>query len=79
MPGNFHSVPESVIASWPRPNYIDPVRRGWLPGFACAFLGVSTVLIAGRFYMRARRQAGDFGYDDLLIFTGWVWRSLSGQ
>lgn len=72
MPGNFHAVPESVIASWPEPNYIDPVRRSWMPAFACTFLGVSTVLVAGRFYLRARNKAGAFGLDDLLIFTGWL-------
>ncbi|KXL48519.1 hypothetical protein M433DRAFT_63063 [Acidomyces richmondensis BFW] len=71
MPGNFHSIPESVLQSWPKPNYIDPVRRGWLPVFSCTWLGASTILIAVRFYMRARKEAGVFGLDDLLIFIGW--------
>ena len=71
MPGNFHAVPEAVLATWPKPNYIDPVRRPWLPAVAMTLLGVSTVLISGRFYLRARRQAGDFGLDDLFIFVGW--------
>lgn len=72
MPGNFNDIPPKVIASWPKPNYIDPVRRSWLPAFSCALLGVSTVLIAGRFYLRARKEAGDFGLDDLFIGIGWV-------
>ena len=72
MPGNFNSIPPSVIASWPKPNYIDPVRRSWLPAFSCTLLGVSTILITGRFYLRARREAGDFGLDDLFIAIGYV-------
>lgn len=72
MPGNFHTIPPSIVASWPPPNYVDPVRRSWLPILACTLLGVSTVLIAGRFYLRARKQAGDFGLDDLFISVGWL-------
>lgn len=72
MPGNFHAVPESVIESWPTPNYVDPVRRSWLPAFACVFLGVSTILVTGRFYLRANNKAGAFGLDDLLIAVAWL-------
>jgi len=50
---------------------VNPVRRGWLPAFSCTWLGASTVLIAVRLYMRARKEAGVFGLDDLLIFIGW--------
>lgn len=32
----------------------------------------STLLLSGRFYLRARRLAGSFGLDDLLIFFGWL-------
>ena len=72
MPGNFHAIPESVAKTWPTPNYVDPVRRSYLPALSCTLLGVSTVLITGRFYLRARKQAGEFGLDDLFIFIGWI-------
>lgn len=72
MPGNFHEIPYSVIKTWPKPNYIDPVRRSWMPAFSCTLLGVSTLLVAGRFYLRARREAGDFGLDDLFIGIAWL-------
>jgi hypothetical protein len=69
MPGNFANVPPSVVATWPAPNYIDPVERTWMPALAGTLVGVSTVLISGRFYLRARSLAGSFGYDDLFIFV----------
>lgn len=72
MPGNFHVVPEWVLEHWPEPNYVDPVRRSWMPAFAIVFPAVSTVLIAGRFWLRATKQAGSFGLDDLFIAIGWV-------
>ncbi len=43
-----------------------------MPAFSCTLLGIATVLITGRFYLRARREAGDFGLDDLLLFIGWA-------
>lgn len=33
-------------------------------------------MVAGRFYLRARKLAGTFGYDDLLICFGWVSQKL---
>lgn len=72
MPGNLHEVPEWVLAQWPEPNYVDPVRRPWLPAFAIVLPAVSTVLISGRFWLRATKQAGNFGLDDVFIAIGWV-------
>lgn len=72
MPGNFHAVPESVVQSWPKPNYTDPVRREWMPAFAMTWQVASTLLVTGRFYLRAKKQAGSFGLDDLMIFIGWL-------
>lgn len=43
-----------------------------MPAFAGVLLAVSTVLVAGRFYLRARKEAGPFGLDDLLIAIGWL-------
>lgn len=72
MPGNFHEVPEWVLSHWPEPNYVDPVRRTWMAPFAIVQPAVSTVLIAGRFWLRATKQAGGFGLDDVFIAIGWV-------
>lgn len=72
MPGNFHAVPEWILEQWPEPNYIDPVRRTWMAPFALVFPAVSTILIAGRFWLRATKQSGAFGLDDLFIGIGWV-------
>lgn len=77
MPGNFHPVPEWVLERWPEPNYVDPVRRPWMPAFATVFPAVSTVLIAGRFWLRATKEAGSFGLDDLFIAVGWVRQEVS--
>lgn len=76
MPGNIHTVPASVIESWPKPNYVDPIRRTWLPAFSLTFMTFTTILIAGRFWLRLRKQAGSFGLDDAFIFAAWV-RPLS--
>lgn len=77
MPGNFHEVPEYIRDHWPAPNYVDPVRRTWMPEFASILPAVSTVLIAGRFWLRATKQAGGFGLDDLFIGLGWVCRGYT--
>lgn len=71
MPGNFHEVPKSIQASWPEANFVDPVRRGWMPAFAMTWQVAATVLLAARLYLRARKQAGEFGLDDLMISVGW--------
>src|ERR1700759_1337529 len=72
MPGNFHAVPESVLKTWPKPNYVDPTTRSYLPVISCTLLGVGTVMISCRFYLRGRSEAGDFGLDDLFILVGWM-------
>jgi hypothetical protein len=70
---NFHSIPESIIATWPAPQYDNPQdAQTWMPEFAGIFLAFTTVLVSGRFYLRARKQAGEFGLDDALIFIGWL-------
>ncbi|GAB7366365.1 hypothetical protein MBLNU230_g8164t1 [Neophaeotheca triangularis] len=72
MGGNFADVPLSVWASWPEPNYADPERRTWMPAFSLVWQIVSTLLVFGRFFLRARKLAGPFGLDDLFIFVAWL-------
>ena len=69
----IRDIPGTDYSQWPTPNYVDPERRKWMPGFILAWQIVSTILISGRFYLRGRKQAGSFGFDDVLVFFGWLW------
>lgn len=65
MPGGFNP-PQSVIASWPEPNYIDPATRGYALIICLGiFLFVALLALAARIWARfvLVRQAG---LDDLL-------------
>lgn len=43
-----------------------------MPAFCMIWQVVSTLLVSGRFYLRARKRAGTFGLDDVMIFFGWL-------
>ena len=43
-----------------------------MPAFLLVWQIAATIMVSGRFYLRARKLAGTFGFDDLLIFFGWV-------
>lgn len=56
-----------VIASWPTPNYVNPVTRG--PGviiWNIVFLILAMVVVVLRLYTRSRITR-TFGWDDALI------------
>ena len=64
---DLRPVPIDVILSWPRPNYVDPVRRG--PALLIVnsiLLPIAGVVVMARLYTRLRvvRSAG---LDDLFI------------
>lgn len=65
MSGNLHRPDPSVYASWPTPNYIDPVRRAWMPPYAGTLQAASTLAVVTRLWLRARKQAGPLGLDDV--------------
>lgn len=65
MPGNIASIPESVVAQWPEPNYEDPETRTWLPALAVMMLFLSTVFVVIRMSLRWKRIGGNFGLDDV--------------
>ncbi len=72
----MHNPPWSVIASWPRPNYIDPVTRG--PGLVIVnvVLLVLMLLVVGlRFYTRMRITKS-FGADDIFIGLALVFAEI---
>ncbi|PPJ54238.1 hypothetical protein CBER1_05157 [Cercospora berteroae] len=72
MPGNLQSIPASVIASWPPPNYDNPERRAWMPIFGGILQCVTTVLFTTRLGLRAGGQAGGFGLDDALLVPAFL-------
>ncbi|KAL2428899.1 hypothetical protein ABEF95_004937 [Exophiala dermatitidis] len=58
--------PPSVVASWPRPNYIDPNTRGPALEYICIiFSAVAVVVLAARLYSRLFITRAP-GLDDLL-------------
>lgn len=65
MPGNIHTIPLDVILTWPKPNYIDPVRRAWMPEFAGILAAVTSLMVITRLWLRTRKQAGALGLDDV--------------
>lgn len=71
MPGGFHP-PKEVMATWPLPNYIDPIQKG--PGvivIAIVF-GSLMLLVAGtRLFVRFRILR-EPGLDDYLIAVAMV-------
>lgn len=77
--GNIQEIPPEVLRSWPTPNYVDPVRRNWMPAFAMCWQVASTILVLGRFYLRVRRLAGPFGYDDAFMLIAWVSTAQHGN
>lgn len=64
--------PLDVLKSWPTPNYIDPVMRGWenriliIVLFPLVFLAISI-----RVFTRLRISRS-FGVDDWLILAAFV-------
>jgi hypothetical protein len=69
MSGNLHRPDPSVYLSWPTPNYVNPVRRSWMPAYACTLLAASTLVVVLRLWLRATKQAGPFGLDDVCVVT----------
>ncbi|WPG97432.1 Hypothetical protein R9X50_00020700 [Acrodontium crateriforme] len=72
MPGNLEGIPPEVRASWPKPNYINPVTRRWLIPFVIVLQVLSTLVVGTRLYLRARKQAGSLGLDDAVLVPAWM-------
>lgn len=67
MSGNLNRLDPSVYATWPTPNYVNPIRRSWMPLYAGILQGVSSLIVITRLWLRARNKAGPFGLDDVCI------------
>lgn len=71
MPGGFHPTLK-VIASWPKPNYVDPETQGReLFAISISLSFIATVVVILRLLVRIRIQR-QVGPDDLLLTLGLV-------
>lgn len=71
MPGGIHP-PLEVILSWPRPNYIDPIKRPkTVLVVACVFGPLTIALLLARLWVRIRIQR-NAGVDDWLMVAAIV-------
>ncbi len=71
-PVNMRRPPPEVLASWPKPNYIDPETRG--PALIIVVvlaLSISVICLGLRLYVRARIQR-NIHWDDWLMIAGAV-------
>jgi hypothetical protein len=63
----MRAIPFDVLASWPAPNYVDPVTRpSALYLLPIIGLAISTTVVLLRFYSRAVIMK-HFGIDDILM------------
>jgi hypothetical protein len=68
----YNEAPTSIILSWPKPNYVDPVTEGpalMLVGIILS--GIAILLVAARIYSRLFITRAP-GIDDLLILVSLV-------
>jgi hypothetical protein len=71
MPGGVHPPP-SVIASWPKPNFVNPVTQDWtVAAILLMFLSVTFLIVCARFWARLV-IAKNAGLDDILIAIAMV-------
>lgn len=68
----MRNVPAEVMASWPEPNYVDPVTRGPLLFIVNSlFLFLATIAVSIRLYTRIGIRKW-FGVDDWFIVFAYV-------
>lgn len=71
MGGGVHP-PLSVVLTWPTPNYVDPVTRGWEVPIMCMVLfGIAFIVVLARLWARLVLQQ-NAGLDDLFIVFSMV-------
>lgn len=72
MGGNLPHIPLEVFISWPTPDYVDPVRRTWMPLYVGILQAVTTLLVCIRLWLRIRNKAGPFGMDDAFLIPAYL-------
>ncbi len=74
----MRSPPPEVLASWPKPNYVNPETRGpALIIIELTALSISSICLGLRLYVRARIMRS-IDWDDWLMLVGAV-RRLKGR
>ncbi|OBT72139.1 hypothetical protein VF21_08774 [Pseudogymnoascus sp. 05NY08] len=69
----MRSPPPEVLASWPKPNYVDPQRRGNEGVIVQSILVVLvTAMVIIRLYARIVITRAGIGLDDAMIIISWV-------
>ncbi|KFY25173.1 hypothetical protein V493_04777 [Pseudogymnoascus sp. VKM F-4281 (FW-2241)] len=69
----MRSPPPEVVATWPKPNYVDPVRRGNESEVVQSFLAaLVTVILIIRLYARIAITKAGIGLDDTMMIISWV-------
>ena len=71
MPGGIHP-PHAVVATWPRPNFVDPIKHSHATAGVMTVLGIAVVgTVLARLWARAvvQRRAG---LDDWLMLVSLV-------
>ncbi len=68
----MRSPPPEVLATWPKPNYVDPVTRGpALVIVELTALSLSSIILGMRLYTRAY-VTRNLGWDDWVMVAGAV-------
>lgn len=74
----MRSPPPEVRATWPKPNYVDPERRGNESVIVQSILVVLvTAIVIIRLYARIVITRAGIGLDDTLIIISWVRSNFS--
>ncbi len=67
--------PLDVVETWPKPNYIDPERRGHASVvIQCILVFLATVIVFIRLYARVAITKARVGIDDAIIIISLVCR-----
>lgn len=74
MPGGIHPS-AAVVASWPKPNYENPISRTGLVPVLVLFTVLSVLMVSARLVVRGYMQR-NMGVDDWLILVGMVCSDL---
>ena len=73
------SIPLDVILSWPKPNYKDPVTRGYsLIIVNAIFISLVITFMSLRYYARIKVKRW-FGSDDVMITLAFVSAPSRGE
>jgi len=66
-------IPPAVLASWPKPNYVDPSSQAHIMiGAETALIIITTMIIGLRMYTRSFLTTGRINLDDWLMVVALI-------